>query len=267
MTPGDLKDRPSTLSLWTTAPLLIFLATFTCSSFAAVAQGILWFRMYTLGFQEEPGFYSRLAIKAVLFAILALVSVAAIRWVSRRDSQDTPLEVSPKHPKKSSLLWLLSPLPLALILLVPNLEAYPWAAPDELHHLIVARNLAENGEYAPATRTSAIYVSTSTIQSARPLSCPSPPRSKPVAPRAFAAPASSRRRSALPCAGCPTSSSPRCSVRPPAWQASSSYSCHSARYTSAALSTEKYLRLPLFWPASSAGDAPSKPNTPHVWPW
>ncbi len=104
--------------------------------------------MYTLGFQEEPGFYSRLAIKAVLFAILALVSVAAIRWVSRRDSQDTPLEVSPKHPKKSSLLWLLSPLPLALILLVPNLEAYPWAAPDELHHLIVARNLAENGEYA-----------------------------------------------------------------------------------------------------------------------
>jgi 4-amino-4-deoxy-L-arabinose transferase-like glycosyltransferase len=104
--------------------------------------------MVALDVQEEPGFYMRLAVKAALFAILALVSAAGLRWIARRGSRPSDPKASPEFPKKFSPLWTLAPLPLALILLVPNLEAYPWAAPDELHHLVVARNLVEHGEYA-----------------------------------------------------------------------------------------------------------------------
>lgn len=39
-------------------------------------------------------------------------------------------------------------LALTAALLLPNLALYPWAAPDEIHHLIVAKNLAEYGKYA-----------------------------------------------------------------------------------------------------------------------
>mgnify|MGYP003810374121 CR=1 FL=1 len=36
----------------------------------------------------------------------------------------------------------------AALLVFPHLDVYPWAAPDEMHHLVVAKNLSVHGEYA-----------------------------------------------------------------------------------------------------------------------
>lgn len=37
---------------------------------------------------------------------------------------------------------------LVCTLFLPRLDVYPWAAPDEVHHLTVAKNIAVHGAYA-----------------------------------------------------------------------------------------------------------------------
>ncbi len=124
------------------------LAAFVCSAFAAGA-GCVLMALYLKGdFIEAPGFFARLALKT---ALLTLIAVAA-GWAVRRVA---PLCVSNglnEHdgPRVTSLTFavLFAAFALSMLLVLPNLDAYPWPAPDETHHLIVARNLAEHGAYA-----------------------------------------------------------------------------------------------------------------------
>lgn len=131
---------------------VLFLIVFVCSTFAASAALILWLRFITTGYQTEPGFLLRLVTKGVLFTLLAAASARGMAWASAATSKAPP-EPGPKpplnhsKPRQASAILLVA-LAMAAALVLPRIEAYPWAAPDELHHLIVARNLAEHHAYA-----------------------------------------------------------------------------------------------------------------------
>jgi len=134
--------------------------------------------------RSEPELIPRFLAKAAAFgAVAALAAWAARRvaakdvvlvgktWWPQKTGTDTPFKlpkgvaVKPeekggwpqkagtdtpfKLPKGVSVpVFCLSFFLLAGALVFPRLDAYPWAAPDEVHHLVVARNVATLGEYA-----------------------------------------------------------------------------------------------------------------------
>ena len=133
------------IPLFTTA---LSLAVFVCSAFAAVA-GCVVMALYLRGdFFEAPGFSARLAAKTILLTLLAL----AAGWALRRAAPLCVKDGLTEHDEPRATSWtfavLIIAFALSMLLVLPNLSAYPWPAPDETHHLIVARNLAEYGAYA-----------------------------------------------------------------------------------------------------------------------
>lgn len=96
---------------------------------------------------------SKLVLRIVLFAALAGGTVLLLWYCFRRPFLYTPTGET-EVPIRGGALSFLLPLAFAATLVLPRLGAYPWAAPDEVHHLLVARNLAIEGLYAsghPAT--------------------------------------------------------------------------------------------------------------------
>ena len=124
------------------------LAVFACSAFAATA-GFVLAALYLRGDYVEPDpFLSRLLFKTAFFALLA----AASAWCAYRCAPAINLEreqpaAEPLATIRTRVLLFFAGA-LAMLLVFPNLGRYPWPAPDEMHHLIVARNLAEFGTYA-----------------------------------------------------------------------------------------------------------------------
>ncbi len=125
-----------------------------CVSFTAVASLVLV--VYTrshpeLDFIDAPG---GLLLRAVFFALVALGALALlVRW--RGAGVSLPVFQPREALSRSALAGLLVLLLAIVLLLGIRLGDYPFAAPDEVHHLIVARNLAEHGAYAsghPETR-------------------------------------------------------------------------------------------------------------------
>ncbi len=133
------------------------LAGVVCAAFAATASWLVFGLVVSGAFTEEPGYGTRLLIKALVFTAFA---AAGGFWVlSKRSTihQASSRVVTPcsgatkqsPHPAATPFRWELIVIVAATALLVfPNLARFPLAAPDELHHLIVARNLAEHGAYA-----------------------------------------------------------------------------------------------------------------------
>ncbi len=125
------------------------LAAFVCSAFAAGA-GCAVMAVYLRGdFSEEaPGFFARLATKTALLALVAVAAGWAVRRVAPSCAGERLTEHDAPRVTSSTFAVLFIAFGLSMLLVLPNLDAYPWPAPDEVHHLIVARNLAENGAYA-----------------------------------------------------------------------------------------------------------------------
>lgn len=132
---------------------VMLLTVFVCAMFTCVASFGLAIRMALAGFEEAPGFMARLLVKGAL----AWVALLGAGWGTARHGLARPIDQGNVAPQAERVR--LAPIgfviALALALLVPNLTGHPGAAPDELHHLIVARNLAVHGDYAsehPHTR-------------------------------------------------------------------------------------------------------------------
>lgn len=127
---------------------VFFIVVFICAAFAGSAALLLWVRFVTGGFTEDPGFLVRLFAKGVFFSALALGSIA---WFTRsRHAVGEPGSFPQIREGMTpyALATVCIALAAAVLLSLPRLDAYPWSAPDELHHLIVARNLAEHQVYA-----------------------------------------------------------------------------------------------------------------------
>jgi len=129
-------------------PTVFLLALFVCAAFSAAGAGLVWVYGFQRGFPEGVGFIVRLTIKVLVFAAVTLGSLWALRRRFELAPENTPQPpVSAPETWRSRTLFLAGLLATAALVL-PNLTAYPWLAPDESHHLNVARNLAEHGLYA-----------------------------------------------------------------------------------------------------------------------
>ncbi len=128
------------------------LVFFTCSLFTATASLVL---LLFGALPKELTF--GLGIRAALFSSMAILSYGllkkclSIRFASPFFIPQSAIR-NPQSPHASASwfhrLLFVAGLVFAASLVVPRLDAYPWAAPDEMHHLIVAKNLAVHGEYA-----------------------------------------------------------------------------------------------------------------------
>ncbi|MBN2310049.1 MAG: glycosyltransferase family 39 protein [Candidatus Hydrogenedentes bacterium] len=124
------------------------LVAFICAAFTAVASAAVWLLFAFTDLTEEPAFLPKLAVKAALFLVLAGVA-AAILWRLRHTAPpEAPQPPAAPAPPIGTRFAPLLALAAFALLLIPNLDRYPHAMPDEIHHLIVARNLAEHGLYA-----------------------------------------------------------------------------------------------------------------------
>lgn len=142
-------DACTGLELFCLEAVAGLLALFICALFTVVGGVVLCAAYAGQGFGEGAWFTAKLALKIVLSGGIAVAS----GWGLLRLS---PLLAQPAAPTgnapsaigaKSASAFCLALLFVAA-LVVPRLNEYPWAAPDETHHLIVARNLAKHGLYA-----------------------------------------------------------------------------------------------------------------------
>ena len=121
--------------------------TFVCAFFAAVASFVLigYTRAHPeLDAIQLPG---GLVLRAALFGVLSALS-AGVLWKLRQTVAPVPPPPRPVPASRGAILALAALLVAIALLLGAHIGQYPWAAPDEVHHLVVARNLALHGSYA-----------------------------------------------------------------------------------------------------------------------
>lgn len=119
-----------------------------CAAFAAIASWVV-LGYYAFGaFSEAGAFGWRLYLKALFFTCCAVACVAGILRTSNAAAVTSRTSPDRPPPNWFSRAVLMGGMALAAILFFPRLSRFPWPAPDELHHLIVARNLAQFGAYA-----------------------------------------------------------------------------------------------------------------------
>jgi len=121
---------------------------FVCTSFAAAASCLLLIVYGLTENAQDTGLLFRLGVKSVFFIAATGVS-GGVMWATR----PTTCATYPGIQVHRSLGWkeaagLLAILSMIAFEIAPNLSKYPWAAPDEMHHLVVARNVASYGLYA-----------------------------------------------------------------------------------------------------------------------
>jgi len=136
------RDRTRLLA----AALLV--AVVMCAAFTAAASWILVVLHLLKGLGESGAFTVRLLLKGAVFTAVTLPS----GWGLWRFRQHLPHSVPEAAQRlgagRLDRAGLAAALAFAAALILPHLDTYPWAAPDEMHHLQVARNLAVHGLYA-----------------------------------------------------------------------------------------------------------------------
>ena len=92
---------------------------------------------------------AKLFVKLAAFAALTLAAGRVLLRQASSVPNGLPYTGTPllgNHHHAHTVMALV--LGAAALVLFPKLDSYPWAAPDEVHHLAVARNLAHYGVYA-----------------------------------------------------------------------------------------------------------------------
>lgn len=130
----------------------VLLCAAVCGGFAATASAIVFAAYIHYDAPHDEGFLLRLAVKGLVTAGFA-VSALAVLYRTRKQWGGTS---SVDEPAATKGLWfaIAASVLAAAFLALPNAAANPLAEPDELHHLIVAQNIAEHGVYGsghPAT--------------------------------------------------------------------------------------------------------------------
>jgi 4-amino-4-deoxy-L-arabinose transferase-like glycosyltransferase len=121
----------------------LLLAAFVCLTYAAAGCAVLALLRAFVAPSVPP-----VTLKLAVFTVAALAALAAgwPLWRALRNPPDA--EAHPVPGGAHAFVGLFAVLLAVAAVVAPNLEVYPWAAPDETHHLNVARNLAEHGRYA-----------------------------------------------------------------------------------------------------------------------
>ncbi|MCX5771465.1 MAG: glycosyltransferase family 39 protein [Candidatus Hydrogenedentes bacterium] len=129
--------------------LVTLIAIFSCALFGLAASLAVAGLFYATGPSPDSAMIPGFLAKAAGFAVLAGAAFFGARRVVKAT---TTFLVPPDEPvlagRTREWLALIPPLIVAAALVFPRLGAYPWAAPDEIHHLSVARNVATLGMYA-----------------------------------------------------------------------------------------------------------------------
>lgn len=121
----------------------LLLVAAVCFTYAAVGCAVLALLRAFVTPSVPP-----VTLKMAVFTTAALTAFAAgwPLWRALRKPPDTGPH--PMPDRAHAFVGLLAVLLAVAAVIAPNLDVYPWAAPDETHHLNVARNLAEHGRYA-----------------------------------------------------------------------------------------------------------------------
>jgi len=138
---------------------LLALAAVLCAGFASLGSTVV------LGYElvqggADGGFLLRTAVKAGAFGGVAVALLAGV-WMCTRPVREARLD-GPAVPEwQHSFLGLALALSVAALIAFPVLNDMPRAEPDEMHHLIVAKNLGLEGRYASGNAESGwIYFDT-----------------------------------------------------------------------------------------------------------
>ena len=124
------------------ASAALLLAVFICAAFSACGAAIV-------SAAGQPETANRALAKAGLFAVLAAVSFWGLARLAKRLASRPPKPAAPPSPDtRATWAALAAVLLAAAALVLPNLDKSPRPEPDETHHLVVARNLAQYGLYA-----------------------------------------------------------------------------------------------------------------------
>lgn len=135
--------------------MAIATAVFVCATFAACASATLLAASYVHPQLDVAALRGGLWLRVALFVPVGVIAAAAMIVVAAHGRRRGSTRPTVAHDPLPRLLlrrhfWpalAVAVLPPAL-LTFSHLDRYPWAAPDEMHHLNVAKNLAEHGRYA-----------------------------------------------------------------------------------------------------------------------
>ena len=150
---ADLGRRPAVGRVGTGYKRLVLavlvLVAFVCAAFTAAASAILIVLLILKEPGREPALVLRLALKGVFFLCVTAAAFGLLRRMlhglllgDRPSARAVPERGWPERAALTAVLLATA------FLVLPRIAHYPKAEPDELHHLIVARNLAEYGRYA-----------------------------------------------------------------------------------------------------------------------
>jgi 4-amino-4-deoxy-L-arabinose transferase-like glycosyltransferase len=122
------------------------LGVLVCASFSLVASlACLVARASSAELVQDVPLWG-LWVRAAFFLVASVVAVVTMWRLRLAPIDREPHEETSVEPGGS---WgLLLALAFAALLIFPRLDGWPWAAPDEVHHLRVAKNLALYGHYA-----------------------------------------------------------------------------------------------------------------------
>ncbi len=139
-----LKDwrraRQAVPGLW---GLLLLTALVVFAGFACVASAFI------VLFQVRSGIWEMEALLRPLVKSLFFGAVTALAmWGLIRRRTAVAHQTPAVHTGRTAWAGLVVVVVLVMMMVFPNLSDYPWLAPDEAHHLVVARNLAEHNVYA-----------------------------------------------------------------------------------------------------------------------
>lgn len=157
MTPSGVQTEQNPEALeampaWRTLCGVLGLCGWMFALFGATASAARLGMAYTAPGSAEAVPLSGLWLRVAGFSVLAAVlGIGLWRW--GRGKNNIPLAPPSKGESKGwrsvvPYAGLALGLLFATLLAFPRLDAWPWAAPDEIHHLTVAKNLALYGEYA-----------------------------------------------------------------------------------------------------------------------
>lgn len=121
---------------------------FVCASFTLTASAFLITMAFLHPALRDPALGGGLWMRCALFLALSLLFLGAMLrcfWNAGRAPEEAPAQTAIPH-----VYWAAAAIVLLFtaLLLLPHLQRYPWAAPDEVHHLGVAKNIAMHGRYA-----------------------------------------------------------------------------------------------------------------------
>lgn len=123
------------------------LAVLTCAMFALAASTVIAVAVASGRIEQPADLIPRMVAKAAGFAVIAAIAIRFLR-ARRGVAADQAIHPPTVHLQPVHYLLVLVLLLGAGAFLLPRLNTYPYPEPDELHHLIVARNVAVYGEYA-----------------------------------------------------------------------------------------------------------------------